>query len=487
MRGQTSVGVDVPGAFLPALPFGPPGQLVLVVQPDASVRSLLELALARAGYEIRSAASLAAALEFLAIETPQLMIVASSVGVSSAHVLGSALNEGRRLRPVPVMVIGNEAEREFVASALSAETVIETPAFARDVAVLTRLLLALRNSAKEICFSAGDLPPGDLLRALLSTKRSGRMVLADGRGDVTFCDGQVASIDFEGATEIDSLTRALAATSIAYKVVLEPGPSRSIPVLSARDVVGSVLPFVSSMASYDRSTLSPLARLMVNFERLATSIHDLPTEAENVVRLFDGKRVYGDVARDSPYSAALTLQISLRLYELGMIVPVAVRRRETPLRLPAPRLFEEVERRHSHHQAVDIPVELMPAAAIDHEWIAHPNEPRNDLTDEHAAIEAEFFGSETPDARVPVRSPGRRRRNLLFMLGLLTMAVAGAIAVESRIVQPANVAEDSKASPDSNQATDVVELAEPTLIDIEHETTDELAPIGLSRSNAKNR
>lgn len=316
--------------------------LVLVIDPDITARSVLEVALARDGFDVWSADSSEQGLELMAVErVPDVVVLESDLGTEDGFSLVSQLRGASRTASVKVLLLARagEANAAAVGEVVGVDDVIQKPAFARDVSALVRLELARRDGA-PMTFQAGSLPPAQLLRAVLTTPRSGQLILADGRGQVIFRGGRVTDVRFEGKDDLEALTRALAFTRGPYSVQLLDVPASDEVVCGLRDLVQRVMPRLGRWSKVLERSLPLDARLGVDFGRLSTWLANMPDEVNRIVRLFDGHRSVEDVVADSPCNETLTLEVATRLYLMGVIGPVESSQPEIIVLRQAPKLFE---------------------------------------------------------------------------------------------------------------------------------------------------
>jgi hypothetical protein len=342
---QMSVDVDrlaVPGAAVEVLPVS---RCALVIHPEASGRSMVEVALARDGVEVRSAASVRAGIAVLAHEAPEVIIVDERVGSAAARMLHAAIDRvaGHKGVPTIVTLSASRGSGVTVRKLLGAETVVRMPAFAKDIAALARFEMASAVNPREISFSVLELPPANLLRALLATERSGRMVLADGRAEVWFRSGAVDCIELDGVSHFGGLAEILLKTTVAYTVVIERLSATATPAFSGREVISDVLPQVLRRSHGDRGQLESEARLMVDLSRASRTMDTLPEEAAAVIRLFDGRKTVGQVQTAAPCDGALTLQITEKLYHSRLLIPAPLRHSVGAAMAVAPTLFPGLE------------------------------------------------------------------------------------------------------------------------------------------------
>lgn len=310
--------------------------LVLVVDPDASSRSVLEVALARAGFDVW-ASDVGARLELT--RTPDAVVVDASLGDDAVALLAAvrARPTGASVRVVLLAAPGVDAETW--ARAMGADGFLEKPAFARDVAALVRLELAGAGEA-GVAFEASAQPPAQLLRALLSTRKSGVLRLAEGRAAVAFEAGRVTSAALGGGEGVEALVHALAFTTGSYLVELAAPRGVREWVCALPELVQRVMPRLARWARVRERSLPLDARLGVDFGTLAAWLDAMPDDINRVLQLFDGHRDVEQVIVDSPFDETLTLEVATRLYLMGVVTPVARSPEFIASLRMAPRLFE---------------------------------------------------------------------------------------------------------------------------------------------------
>ena len=316
--------------------------LVLVIDPDESTRSVLEVAMGRDGFEVWSSATAKFGLTLLQGRTPDAIVLESDLGDEDGFTFVAQVRGDDRLANVPVLLLAKADDQnvEAMADVVGVDDFIQKPAYARDVAALVRVELAKRAGG-PLVFDAKALPPAQLLRALMSCPRSGRLLLADGRAEVRFRSGKVidARFDTRGGT-VDALVRALALTKGSYELVMEPIHGFAELQCSLRELVNLVLPRLQKWSRVLQRSLPLDARLTVDFGRLATGLKAMPDEINRVVQLFDGFRSVEQVLLDSALNETLTLEVATRLYLMGVLGPARSTDGELLEPRPMPRLFE---------------------------------------------------------------------------------------------------------------------------------------------------
>ncbi len=316
--------------------------LVLVIDPNESARSVLEVAMGRDGFEVWSSASAKLGLMLLQGRLPDVIILESELDGEDGISFVAELRGDDRLASVPVLLLAKADDQnvEALADVVGVDDFIQKPAYARDVAALVRVELAKRQGG-PLRFDAKQLPPVQLLRALLTCPRSGRLLLVDGRAEVRFRSGKVidARFDTRGGN-LDMLVRALALTSGSYELVAEPVDGFAELQCGLRELVELVLPRLQKWSRVVQRSLPLDARLTVDFSRLATGLKAMPDEVNGIVQLFDGFRPVQQALIDSAFNETLTLEVATRLYLMGVLGPARDTRSELLEPRPMPRLFE---------------------------------------------------------------------------------------------------------------------------------------------------
>ncbi len=316
--------------------------LVLVIDPDESTRSVLEVAMGRDGFEVWSAATAKLGLALLQGRPPDVIILESDLNGEDGFSFVAEVRGDDRLAKIPVLLLARADDQnvEALADVVGVDDFIQKPAYARDVAALVRVELAKRSGGR-LMFDSKQLPPVQLLRALLSCPRSGRLLLVDGRAEVRFRSGKVidARFDARGGT-VDALVRALALTSGSYELITEPIDGFAELQCGLRELVELVMPRLMKWSRVMQRSLPLDARLTVDFGRLASGLKSMPDEVNRIVQLFDGFRSMEQVLVDSAFNETLTLEVATRLYLMGVLSPARDAKTELIVPRPMPRLFE---------------------------------------------------------------------------------------------------------------------------------------------------
>ncbi len=319
--------------------------LVLVIDPDESTRSVLEVALTRDGFEVWSAAAAPAGMSLLQGRLPDVIVLETDLGGQDGFTFVAQLRGDDRLASIPVLLLAKADDQnvEAMADVVGVDDFLQKPAFARDVAAMVRVEIARRDQGAKapLKFESRVLPPIQLLRALMSCPRSGRLLLVGGRAEIRFRAGKIidARFDNRGGT-IDTVVRALALTHGTYELVLEPVDGFAELQCSLRELIELVLPRLQKWARVMQRSLPLESRLTVDFSRLAQGLKAMPDEVNRIVQLFDGFRNVEQALIDSSFNETLTLEVATRLYLMGVLAPARGVDEELIVLRPMPRLFE---------------------------------------------------------------------------------------------------------------------------------------------------
>jgi DNA-binding response OmpR family regulator len=302
---------------------------VLLVEPDAGARSLLQLGLLREGFQVAALPSAEEAERHLAEGLVVPGVVVAEVGLEGADGISlcQRLRAHPRLRDIPVLLLAahpsaGDLER---AGRAGADDYLPKPLFLSDLAILVRLRAGHPARDATLESHTDVLPLASALRALLAGSSSGRLFL-ESRGQLLFRRGEVVSVRFEEVDGERGLTRMLALGRGAYRVHLGPVLARGELSTGLRELCGRL---GAELAVWERlvAVSVPLeAVLQPDFEVLRAALPTLPREAESLLRLFDGTRTLRDVILASPLSEVMALRAASRLYATGVLLPEVLAR-----------------------------------------------------------------------------------------------------------------------------------------------------------------
>src|SRR5215210_512136 len=147
------------------------GHLILIVEDEPSLRRMLRTSLVAQGYRIAEAGSGAAALEGLAVHTPEVVLLDLGLpDMDGLEVIRRARRDGNR---TPIVVLSSRGDERGKVQALDlgADDYVTKP-FGM-VELLARIRTALRHGVQQQCaepiFTISDLTV-DLTRRLVTVR-----------------------------------------------------------------------------------------------------------------------------------------------------------------------------------------------------------------------------------------------------------------------------------------------------------------------------
>jgi len=314
--------VQKPARGVPAEP-----RRVLLVEPQASTRGLLQFGLVRAGFQVSSVRTAEEAERVLEQgPTPGLVVSETRLpgldGVTfCARLRRSALAE------VPVLLLTAQPSQSLIGQALSAgaDDVLGKPLFVGDLVSLARLEASRAPGSATLVASTRDVAVSAALRALLAGTRSGRLVLGT-TAELLFSAGRVVSAQLRGIHGERAFRRMLFLGEGAYALHLGPVRVQGELSVDLRALCGPWAEALASWRALSRVSVPLEAVLCPDLRTLLAQISALPEEVEPVVRLFDGERTVRAVVLESSLPESVVLQVTNRLYASGALLPARVAR-----------------------------------------------------------------------------------------------------------------------------------------------------------------
>ncbi len=318
---------------------------VLVVVADPNLRASLHVGLGVEGFEISAFADTTRAELLVGQGTlPAAAIIDASLPTAEVLALVSRFAGRKSLIETPVLLLGAPSSAHLESLSVLTGLAFALPANVPqgDIAALLRLDLHRLHSHVS-SFEASLVPADRMVRGLISTRRSARLVLAGGRAELIVADGRFLRATFDATWGIDAVCRALALTHGRYQVSLEP--VRMVPEFhcSLKELNEVVLPRLARWELTVQRGVPLAAILQVDFKRLVAALPTLPDELNRLVQLCDGTRDTRAVVADSPFDEVVSLEALTRLYLMGVLAPVGGEP-EALMPRAMPRLFEPENR-----------------------------------------------------------------------------------------------------------------------------------------------
>ncbi len=300
---------------------------VLVVEPQASTRGLLQFGLVRAGFQVTSVRSAEEAERTLRQgPLPGLVLSETRLPGLDGVTFCARLRRSAMVQ-APVLLLGTQPSPAAVSQALAAgaDDVLAKPLFVGDLVCLARLESSRVPGRPTLVASTREVPVAAALRALLAGTRSGRLVLGTS-AELLFKAGKVVSAQIRSVQGERAFRRMLFLGEGAYAVHL--GSVRTAGELSV-DLRALCGPWAEALADWralTRVSVPLEAVLFPDLRALLAQISQLPAEVEPVVRLFDGERTVRAVVLESSLPESVVLQVANRLYASGALLPARLAR-----------------------------------------------------------------------------------------------------------------------------------------------------------------
>ncbi|HVP60718.1 MAG TPA: response regulator [Myxococcaceae bacterium] len=300
---------------------------MLVVEPQASTRGLLQFGLVRAGFQVTSVRSAEEAERVLGQGPVPALVVSETRLPGLDGVTFCARLRRSALAEVPVLLLTTLPSESATAQALAAgaHDVLAKPLFVGDLVSLARLESSRAPGSPTLVASTREVPVAAALRALLAGTRSGRLVLGTS-AELLFRAGQVVSAQVRATRGERALRRMLFLGEGAYAVHLGPVRTSAELGVDLRALCGPWADDLAAWRALTRVSIPLEAVLCPDLRALLAQISQLPEEVEPVVRLFDGERTVRAVVLESSLPEALVLQVTNRLYASGALLPARVAR-----------------------------------------------------------------------------------------------------------------------------------------------------------------
>ncbi|RPH70960.1 MAG: response regulator [Myxococcaceae bacterium] len=309
---------------------------VLVVEPQASTRGLLQFGLVRAGFQVTSVRSAEEAERVLGQGPAPALVVSETKLPGLDGVTFCARLRRSALAEVPVLLMTAQPSATAIAQARSAgaHDVLAKPLFVGDLVSLARLESSRAPGSPTLVASTREVPVAAALRALLAGTRSGRLVLGT-TAELLFRAGRVLSAQVRNVHGERAFRRILFLGEGAYAVHLGAVRTAGDFGVDLRSLCGPWAAALGAWRALTRVSIPLEAVLCPDLRALLAQISQLPAEVEPVVRLFDGERTVRAVVLESSLPEEVVLQVANRLYASGALLPARVARLRGLEPLPA--------------------------------------------------------------------------------------------------------------------------------------------------------
>lgn len=307
---------------------------VLLIEPEERARSVMQTAFMREGFQVKLESSAEEAVLELhsGYQLPSVVLCEADLQGADGFAFCNQIRSDERTAGLPLILLSRQPEKYYprLASGVGADDYLAMPTFVNDVVALVHLK-AGTSSFDDVLHSSTELVPlPQMVRALLSGIRSGRIDLDRG-GQVTFRHGWIVDAELESLRGIDALIRILLTAEGDYEVTFSSDPVQASFEFGLQELCTKAFPQIRRWQRAVASSVPLAAQLALDFGRLGEVLAELPHGVEDLVRLCDGVRTVRQCVVESPLPEIATLGVFTRLYGMGVLVPCAG---STPEELP---------------------------------------------------------------------------------------------------------------------------------------------------------
>ena len=290
---------------------------VLVVDPDAARRSVLEARLRSSGYEPLTVGTAAEAREALLYREPLPAAAVLEVQLPDGDGLGLCAQVRAEVRTaaLPLLLVSGTGDATLPARAhaAGADELLVRPLYAADLVTWVELLAGRSPADGTVTLQVQALPLQRVLRALLCGRRPCRLVLGDGLGEVHVADGAVRAARFGTTTGERALQQVALFGTGSCLLVFGPTSADDFAV----DVRAWATDYEPGLRRWERllPRSVPLDAVLVQGPELAAA----PPEAAPLLGLFDGQRTVRECLLRSPEDEVEGLEAVTLLYVQGAL------------------------------------------------------------------------------------------------------------------------------------------------------------------------
>jgi len=318
LRGQPAAGSGVARGGESA---------VLVVDPDAARRSVLEARLRSSGYEPLALGTAGEAREALLFRDPlpAAAVLEEQLPDGDGLSLCAQVRAELRTAALPLLLVSGTVDAALPARAhaAGADEVLFRPLYAADLVTWVELLAGRSPSDGTVTLQSQALPLQRVVRALLCGRRPCRIVLGDGQGELHVADGAVRAARFGTTSGERALQQVALFGHGSYHLAFGPTSADDFAV----DMRGWAADYEPGLRRWERLVPRsvPLDAVLVQGPEAAAA----PSEAAPLLALFDGRRTVRDCLQASPEDEVEGLEAVTLLYVQGALTRRAPPPRET--------------------------------------------------------------------------------------------------------------------------------------------------------------
>lgn len=320
---------------------------------DADVRSLrvLEVSLKKAGFEVSTAETAAAALATALAAPPELVITEADLPDYDGFELCARLKADPRTQGSGIVFLSASAtpEQKIKAINAGADDFLTKPVLVKDIVTRLRALLdsratenlARRERPGNLSGNLASMGVVDLLQVMEAGTKSGIVHVSSDevksggyvspgqeRGTMFFRDGNVIDARLGDIPGAEAVYRMLLWEDGVFEIEFKQ-ISRSDSVgVPTQTILLEGMRRVDEWSKYQAILPSLSAKPTLDYTELGRAFPVVPDETQSVLHLFDGRRTLLQVVDDAPMTDTAALAIVADLHERGVLAGAKPKRRE---------------------------------------------------------------------------------------------------------------------------------------------------------------
>ncbi len=379
---------------------------LLLVDADPRSLRVLEVSLRKAGYSVTTSGDVDGALELVELTEPDMILSDTRLPGKDGFALVAALKARPKWSEIALVFLSSDpsVESKVRGLELGVEDYLTKPVYIREI--LTRVNLVMQRKEREglsrtsktrFSGSLADMGLVDLLQTIDVSRKAGVLQLTSGekRGAIYFNEGRVIDAELGDLAGEAAIYRFLVWSEGQFELDFREVRREDRIGVSTQGLLMEGMRRLDEWGRLQEQLPSLGTVFDVSHEELSQRLAEIPDEINDVLKLFDGRRMLSEVLDASAGDDLVTLNAVSKLYFEGFIVI-----RESPAAEPQEEFPDDMQ-----IGASDGPFEMVPGP-VEHElaaWepVSRPPTPVVAPSAEPVArvaepVESSFQGADSP-------------------------------------------------------------------------------------------
>ncbi len=324
---------------------------LLLVDADARSLRVLEVSLKKAGFEVRTAESVAAARDAIAADRPEVVITESELPDGDGFALCAELKSGDDKASVVFLSQGSTPDLKIQAINAGADDFLSKPVLVKDIITRLRALLETRESERlakrerpgNLSGNLASMGVVDLLQVMETGKKSGIVHVSSDpvksggyvsgsqeRGTMFFRDGNIVDAKLGEKNGAEVVYRMLLWEDGVFEIEFKQISRSDVVNLPTQTILLEGMRRVDEWSKLEAELPSLSAKPTLDYASLGRTFPVVPEETQLVLHLFDGRRTLFEVVDDAPMPDTEALQIIAELHDCGVLAGVPQKHKPAP-------------------------------------------------------------------------------------------------------------------------------------------------------------